>query len=449
MQRRTLLLAAAAGGVAVGARAQAEDATLRERLRHEGIGLVAAVVDGSSVRFAAAGRRAIALDTPPDADTRFEYGSITKTFTALLLADASLRDGLKLDDAVEAVLPDGLKLRDRAGSAITWADLATHASGLPRLPDNMKDPAGADPYDYDRAAMWDFVARWRPERVRGERFEYSNLGFGLLGEALALRAATSYDALLRERVLEPLGLGEMQLALRSRSIAGLAPGHGPGGAPVPNWRFDAMAGAGALVGSARSLARYAQAAMGVFEHPLTDAFRLALTPRRGSAQGVALGWLFGPAFGRRVFNHDGATGGYASALFLDPERRRAALVLANAQVGVTDLALHLQDARAPLRDFSAEKQVLAREAVAVADEAMAVLPGVYALNPQFKVSVRFRAGRLFAQASGQGEFELFALEARRWFARVTPLEIAFEGESGPPPAFVLTQGGQRLRFVRE
>jgi hypothetical protein len=89
-----------------------------------------------------------------------------------------------------------------------------------------------------------------------------------------------------------------------------------------------------------------------------------------------------------------------------------------------------------------------REAASVEAAVLAVLPGTYVLTPQFAVTVRLRGGRLHAQATGQGEFELYAIDARRYFARVTALEIHFEGEAGVPPAFVLHQGGQQLRFVR-
>jgi D-alanyl-D-alanine-carboxypeptidase/D-alanyl-D-alanine-endopeptidase len=454
MQRRTLLAAGALTPLAARAQNAAPEAAaiLRERLRHEGVGLVSAVIDGPTVRFAAAGRRDAAREAAPDEDTLFEIGSVTKTFTALLLADAAVRGELKLDDAVQAVLPDGLRLRDSAGVPISWADLATHRSGLPRLPPNLRDPSGADPYDYSRKDLLAMLAAWKPERARDTQWEYSNLGYGLLGEALAMRARTSYAALLLERVLEPLGLADMRLALRDTAVPGLMPGHDAARRSVPNWRFDAIAGAGALIGSARSLARYAHAAIGGFEHPLKAAFKLALTPRAGGPSAnnaMALAWISAPLNGRRVFNHDGATAGYASSVFLDPERQRAALVLSNAQIGVNDLALHLLDPTIPPRDLAAEKRLAERPVVKVATEALAELAGSYVLNPQFKVTIRARAGQLFAQATGQGEFELFALDARRFFARVTPLEMHFEGEGGAAPAFVLHQGGQKLRFVRE
>jgi hypothetical protein len=116
---------------------------------------------------------------------------------------------------------------------------------------------------------------------------------------------------------------------------------------------------------------------------------------------------------------------------------------------VQDLAIHFLEPRVPVRDLRAERRQTEQATVAVPPQAMAELAGSYALQPQFKVTVTVRNGRLFAQATGQGEFELFAAEARRWFARVTALEVHFEGTEGPPQAFVLHQGGQRLRFVRE
>lgn len=463
MIRRRFIAATMAGPTALSALPAAAQAgapatedtlarLLRGRLEHEGTGLVAARVQGESVAWAGAGRRAAGEASAPDKDTPFELGSLTKTFTALILADMVVRRELALDDPVQSVLPGGLALRDSRGDPITFADLATHRSGLPRLPSNMRRPDGDDPYDYSRDDLFAFVAGWKPTRARQQQWEYSNLGYGLLGEALALRAGTRYATLLSDRVLVPLRLTGLRLALRDTTVPGLRPGHDAQGRPVPLWRFDAMAAAGALTGTVLDVARYAQAALGVFEHPLKEAFALALTPRGDGPSAMnptALGWLAGPLFERRVFAHDGGTAGYSSSVFLDPASRRAAVVLANASVVVNDIALHLMDPRAPLRDLAAEKRQTQRPAVAVAAETLAELAGTYALAPTFKITVRVRDGRLFAQATGQGEFELFASEARRWFARVTPLEVQFEGERGAPPAFVLAQGGQRMRFVRE
>lgn len=425
---------------------------LQDRVRHEGRGLAAAEITREGVQFAAAGQRSATDTRSPDPITDlFEYGSITKTFTALLLADAVQRKELTLTDAVEDVL--GQTLRDSEGQPLRWLDLATQRSGLPRLASNMQPRTPANPYaDYDAARLKAFLETWKPQVARQARWEYSNLGFGLLGHALGLRAAKPYAALLSERVLQPLGLDDMRVAVPGDANTRLLPGHDAKGQAVPRWTFDTMAGGGALIGSARGLARYAQAALGLIDTPLAPAFALALTRQAdgaGPANPMGLGWILGSLNGRRLANHDGGTYGFSTSLFLDLDRKRSTLVLANAFVPVTDLALHLLEPTVPPRDVAAEKQKTQREAVSVAADALQPLAGIYALNPQFKLTVSVREGKLMAQATGQGEFELFALDARRFFARVAALEIAFEGDTGSAPALVLTQAGQRLRFLRE
>lgn len=464
MRRRALLKAAGSGcalattGTVTASTTAASSAdmeiarVLEERLSMQGMGLVAVKLQDEQVRWAGAGRRSTQDTTPPDLNTPFELGSITKTFTALLLADMTLRGELGLDDAVESVLPGALRLRDTNGAAITFGDLATHRSGLPRLPTNLRQPHGEDPYDYTSKELWDFLADWKPTTARQTRWEYSNLGYGLLGEALALRHRSTFAELLSTRILAPLGFYHMKLALRDTTVPNLAPGHDAQGRPAALWRFGAMAAAGALAGSARDLARYAQAALGVFDHPLKAAFALAFTVRTEGPSAMnpaALAWLSAPLMKRRVLTHDGGTAGYSTSLFIDPTTRSASFVLSNTAMPVQDLAIHFLEPRVPVRNLRAERRQTEQPSVAVSPQAMAELAGSYALQPQFKVTVRVRDGRLFAQATGQGEFELFAAEGRRWFARVTALEVHFEGAEGPPQAFVLHQGGQRLRFVRE
>ncbi|MBL8329492.1 MAG: beta-lactamase family protein [Rubrivivax sp.] len=426
-------------------------AALRLRARHEGRGFAAALIMPGGDELAFAGTRSATQASAPDAGDRFEYGSVTKTFTALLLADAVQRRDLQLAEPVEAAL--GRPLRDSAGEPITWLDLATHRSGLPRLPANLEPPRPADPYaGYGAAQLQAFVEAWKPQVPRQARWEYSNLGFGLLGHALGLRAGKPYPALLAERVLQPLGLTDIRVATPGDPGAGLLPGHDDQRRAVPRWTFDALAGAGALIGPLPALVRYARCALGLVDNPLAPAFALTLQRHADAGQpanAMGLGWILGTLNGRRIANHDGGTYGFSSSLFLDPGGRRASVVLANAFVSVTDLALHLLDPAVPPRDVVAEQAQTQRPAAEVAASALAVLAGVYALNPQFKLSVRTREARLFAQATGQGEFELFAQDTRRFFARITALEILFEGDGGTPPALVLSQGGQRLRFVRE
>lgn len=445
LHRRQVLLLASCALPCMPAFAQmpALRALLDERLRHEGVGLAVARLHADAApELAAAGR---ARDGDPlTADRhRLEIGSITKTFIGLLLADAVLRGDCKLDEPAEAQL--GFALRDSAGAPLRLIDLATHRSGLPRLAPNMAPADPANPYaDYGDEALLAALRAFQPSRRRDERFEYSNFGFGLLGWLLAQRAQQDLMPLLQARILQPLGLD---------APLPDAQGHNAQGQPVPAWTFSkASAGAGALRLSAAQLARYAAAALRQDTHALADAYALALKPhsRLGPQPGVqtGLGWILAERDGERIATHDGGTFGFSSSLWLNLSQRRGGLALANAFVPVGDLARHLMDARSPLRDVAAERRATQQTELALAPEQLAPLAGVYALNPQFKLTLRVRDGRLFAQASGQGEFELFAKAERDFFAKVTALSIRFEAGQ-PSPALLLQQGGQQLRFVRD
>jgi D-alanyl-D-alanine-carboxypeptidase/D-alanyl-D-alanine-endopeptidase len=421
-------------------------ALLETRLAELGVGLAALQIERGGASIVVRGSAGGGM--PLAEDARFEIGSITKTFTGLLLADAAVRRTLALADPVEASLPPGLTLRDAAGAPIRWLDLATHRSGLPRLPTNFAPGNIADPYaDYDEARLLRFLRDFRPTRARDAKWEYSNLGFGLLGWALGRVAGSSYPLLLAERVLQPLGMSRSALALPGRATAGLAVGHDVEKRPVSHWHFDVLSGAGGLVMPAADLARFAQAALQPDGTPLGEAFRLAQRRHAdGAAEGHAmgLGWRRASLDGRSLFHHDGDTAGFASSLWLDPQRGRASAVLSNALVEVTDLALHLLDERVPATDIGQQR----RPAVPLEPARLAPLAGVYAVRPAFKLTIGVRDGQLWAQATNQNAFQLFASSPRRFFARITPLEIEF-AEGSPAPSLTLFQGGMTLRFVRE
>jgi CubicO group peptidase (beta-lactamase class C family) len=423
-------------------------ALLRTRLTEQGVGLVAVQVQDERVEITAQGLARQGDGAALRDDALFEIGSITKTFTALLLADAVVRGQLALTDAVQDALPPGTPLVDAAGDAIRWIDLATHRSGLPRLPANMAPATPADPYnEYREAELLAFLKGFKPVVARGTRFEYSNLGFGLMGYALGRAARSSYPQLLASRVLQPLGMTDAYLALPGQRFDRLVGGHDVHRLPVAHWHLDVLAGAGALVMSGAALARYAQAAIGVVDSPLREAFALAEREHAGGQSAInpiGLAWNLATLNGRRVLNHDGGTAGFSSSLWLDPTRRRATAVLANAAVEVNDLALHLLDDSVPAKDFSTTRQ----PTIALSPEQLAPLAGVYALRPELKLTLSVRGDQLWAQASRQGAFPLFASAPRRFFAKLTPLQIEFD-EGATPAALTLLQAGKTLRFVRE
>jgi D-alanyl-D-alanine-carboxypeptidase/D-alanyl-D-alanine-endopeptidase len=141
---------------------------------------------------------------PLDAVSVFEIGSITRMFTAILLADMAQRGEVRLQDLVARFLPPAVRVPAWGERQIELVDLATHTSGLPRLPANWRPTGPANPLaGYTAGQLYDFLSDWVLTREPGSQYEYSNAGFGLLGHALALRAGMSYEELLRERILGP------------------------------------------------------------------------------------------------------------------------------------------------------------------------------------------------------------------------------------------------------
>ena len=254
-----------------------------------------------------------------------------------------------------------------------------------------------------------------------------------------------YAELLQKRVLTPLGLTSTFLDTPRGDLSRFSDGHylesGTTLKQAKHWRFDVIAPAGALRMSAKDMGRYSQAASGAIDTPLKAAFALA-QKRYGDGIGPqnpqGLAWILAPLNGRTVVNHDGMTGGFSATLWVDPERKSAVAVLSNTSAPVLDVGLHLLEPSIPLANLA----LMRATAIAVDAKSLDQFVGTYALSPEFKVTVRTREGKLFAQATGQGEFELFAKSATVFFARITPLEIAFEEiKDGKAGRFQITQRG--------
>jgi len=211
---------------------------LTERIdeEHRSVGIVVGVVEPGGRRVVGYGRLATDDVRRPDGDTVFEIGSITKVFTSIILADMVERGEVALDDPVQRLLPADVRVPTRNGAAITLLHLATHSSGLPRLPENLDPADPANPYaDYTVAQLYAFLSSHELGRDIGETVEYSNLGVGLLGHALATRADSDYETLVRDRVLRPLAMLDTSITLTPSGRDRLAAGHDRALDPVANW----------------------------------------------------------------------------------------------------------------------------------------------------------------------------------------------------------------------
>jgi serine-type D-Ala-D-Ala carboxypeptidase/endopeptidase len=167
----------------------------------QSVGIVVGVIEPKGRRIVAHGALDQSNPQPLNGDTVFEIGSITKVFTSLLLADMAQRGELALNDPVAKYLPPEVKAPERGDRQITLQDLATHTSGLPADPSNISPQDPANPVaDYSVEQLYAFLSNYTLTRDIGSRYEYSNVGISVLGQALAHHPGMEYDA---NRVANP------------------------------------------------------------------------------------------------------------------------------------------------------------------------------------------------------------------------------------------------------
>lgn len=275
------------------------------------------------------------------ADSIFEIGSITKTFTGLVLAQMVAQGKVRLDEPVRELLPPGTVARPR-GPEITLLDLVTQHSGLPRLPDNLAPADPDNPYsDYRALNLYQFLAGRGVEKPADAPFLYSNLGVGLLGQALADRAGTTYAKLVSDEVTVPLQLSDTGVSLTAGQQARFIQGHTFDNRLAHAWDADALAGAGALRSTAADMLTYLEASL----HPeslvtggegarrtlaaaITQSHQLRAD---AGADKIAFAWFYNPQ--TKDYWHNGATGGYSSFAFFNSQGDYAGVVLMNRTVG--------------------------------------------------------------------------------------------------------------------
>ena len=376
LNRRTFT--AGIGATAIAGAAQAlevdDDAAIREILRRRvevekrTVGIVVCVVTPNRKRFVGWGRERLSDDRPVTSETVFEIGSITKVFTALLLADMARRGEVGLDDPVARYLPGDFHLPVVDGRQITLTDLATHTSGLPRWPTFPATPLSPSWIQaMARFSVEDFKAwlkDFHPQRPAGAAWEYSNQGYALLGMALGHRGGQPYETLLQERVLGPLGLAETTFYPTAAMKSRLAEGHDATLKPIPPFDCGIWIAAGGLLSTPRDLSHFAAAILPSSGARIALDQRLLLSIRRPAPQigGVqAMGWEVLDASEGAFVNKDGVTWDQAASMVLDAYQRRAVVVFSNTfpqltnntspsggGVGAADIARHLLRTQIPL-----------------------------------------------------------------------------------------------------
>lgn len=315
------------------------------------VGIVIGAVAMDQEFLSGFGTRVFGSPEPPDADTVFEIGSITKTFTGLLLAKRIDEGTLKLDDRVTDLLPEGWRLSEPATN-ITLRHLTTHTSGFPRLPSNLLGTArlgrslfGGDPYrNYSEEQFREALEQVELEFEPGQKHRYSNFAVGLLGFVLATHNGSDYETLLKNDLCKPLGMDRTTITNEPWHDEHLAPGYrssmklgtavtvlGSSAWELPNH----LAGAGAIRSTGTDMMKYLKANMGLIDTPIDDAIRLSHTTLYEERKDRAIGmnWIrsLDENIEQEVIWHNGGTGGYRSYLGFTEDCRLGVVVLCNTQ----------------------------------------------------------------------------------------------------------------------
>ena len=388
-----------------------------------------------------------------DEDTIFEIGSISKVFTTLLMALMQEDGELEFSDNAQRFLPAGVSMPTKEGISkanedtpkthITLEHLATHTSGLPRMPSNIKPKDPCNYYaDYTYQQMYDFLSIYELEGEIGREAVYSNLGMALLGHILELQSGKSYEELLIGLVCEPLGMHSTTTKPRPRDAVRVAGAHN-GTTPVSAWDMPTFAGCGDINSTLSDMLIFTAANMGQIDMPMAIAMRRCHAPRENKTNyPIRLGWGISGQLGTEITGHNGGTGGFASSMGFRPDTGEGVVVLSNASYrGVDMICLHLLDERYKLDNI--------QKKVKIDPRILSDYVGTYTLNADNIFTIKIENDQLFAMLTGQcfdplyptgrDEFTSWAVDAQFSFVR---------NRQGKVDRLVLHQNGRDLEALK-
>jgi len=452
MKRLSLLLVAVIcfSAQPLPARADVPDAEVKSILQdridraRRGVGIVVGLVDDKGARIITYGKPGQNSNQVLDGDSVFEIGSVTKVFTATLLADMVERGEVSLSDPISKYLPRTVKTPTRDGKEITLLDLATQTSGLPRLPTNFAPKDPQNPYaDYSVDQLYAFLSGYNLTRGIGEKYEYSNLGVGLLGHILALRAGTDYETLVRKRICQPLKMSDTKIKLTPEMQARLATGHNQTLKPVGNWDLPTLAGAGALRSTVNDMLKFVAANLGLKKSPLLAAMEKAQQSQRETGQAdlsIGLNWHILKKFDSEMIWHNGGTGGYHSFIGLDKKNRKGVVVLSNSANDIDDIGRHLLVNQYPIAKFEPPKE---HKAIQLDPKIFDAYAGEYQIIPGFSLVFSREGDKFFLQPTGQSKVEILPESETDFFLAVADVQVSFvKDDKGEVTQAILHQSGR-------
>ncbi len=314
-------------------------------------GMTVGLLDDNGSLMLHYGAANLSTGTKADEQTVYEIGSVTKTFTGILLADADLRGEVTDTAPLALYLPNGTRVPSYGNRSITLLDLATHTSGLPNEPpwfeDVFADPR-PDPDAIEGAfdeftntsaeAAYGWVSSYNLTRPVGSQWEYSNIGAAIVGDAVSRRANRTYPALVSERVLRPLGMTRTSAILEPWTVQSMANGYRGYGTMTPARTINFTpfwSASGGMRSTPSDMMRYLAACTGTRDTPLREAINLSIAPRAVRSDGqimVHQGYLWDIVTlpdGTALVMKTGETNGFQATIAFSRNHRVGIFILAN------------------------------------------------------------------------------------------------------------------------
>lgn len=404
------------------------------------MGSVLVARDGNILLSKGYGDADVEWEIPNAPTTKFRIGSMTKQFTATSILLLEERGKLKVEDPVKKYMPDAPAAWDK----VTIQSLLTHTSGIPSFT-SFPDYHATEAIPTTPEQL---VARFRDKPLEfqpGEKWEYSNSGYVLLGYLIEKISGQSYKDFLEENIFKPVGMRDSGYDSNQAIVPRRASGYSPGAKGPANAGYIDMTipfSAGALYSTTEDLLRWETALFG--GNVLSAASLTKMTTAFKSDYGFGL--MIHTVNGRKEVEHGGGFEGFNTEMQYFPEEKLAIIVLGNLNGSAPDeIATKLGAV------VHGEKVVLAseRKEIPLPANMLEGYVGIYELAPTFRIAITLEDGGLKLQATNQPKFPLFAQSTTSFFMKVVDAEVNFEkNDQGAVSGLVLHQGGRDMKGRR-
>ena len=324
--------------------------------------IVIGFVNPNGTRIFSFGNMSIAHNVPVNQNTFFNIASITKTFTTLLFADMVKQGIVNLNDPIEKYLPASVKVPQFNGQKITLKDLATHTSGLPELPSNvwLNNKVGDINPSYNVTQLYQALSNTKLTRAPGSQFQHSSFGISLLGHILSKSSGIPYEQLVKDRILNVLGMNDTKIALSQNETNNRFPVGHQGGKEITTPTLPTiLADSGAFRSTAPDMLKYVSANLGLIHTALDDAMQFGhliqhpgiIANPMNYSEYLALGWRVLTNYGTEVIAHTGALPGWNANVAFIPAKQIGVVALCSCDPTDADMGnfgfvlLHLTEVK--------------------------------------------------------------------------------------------------------